>query len=140
MPTIQRITNDGEKELLKRALKGPVTNLRLRVFVNNATVDSDMVEADFTEPAFSEYVEKALVAASWSNPITNGEEKGDTQHAEQEWTYANAAEEHAYGYWVDDPVDDAVLWVHKFDTPRQIVGNGSFAITPRLLAYDPTDA
>jgi hypothetical protein len=140
MPSVQMITNEGEKRMLKRALKGPVTDLRLRVFKNNVTVDSDMVAADFTEPAFSEYVAKNIVAASWSNPITNGEGKGDIEHAEQEWEYTGATEEDIYGYWVDDPADSAVMWVHKFDVPRQVVGNGSFAITPRLLAYDPTDA
>ena len=137
---MQRITNAGERRLLTRMLgAGSNPDLRLRLFVNNVTVTSALVEADFTEPAFSGYAGKSLDGADWSEPVTTSG-KGDIEHVEKEWTYTGATEETCYGYFIDDPTDDTVVLVHKFDTPRQIVGDGSIAVTPRLLAYDPSDA
>jgi hypothetical protein len=137
---MQRITNAGERRLLTRMLgAGSNPDLRLRLFVNNLTITSSVVASDFTAPAFSGYAAKTLASADWSTPVTT-DNKGDVEHVEKEWTYTGATEETCYGYFIDDPTDDTVILVHKFDTPRQIVGDGAIAVTPRLLAYDPSDA
>lgn len=134
----QRMQNEGEKRFLKRAMEAG--NLEVHLFKNNVTIGNTMAAAAFTPPTFAGYAEKVILPADWQDPSTNGDDRGDIEATEKEWTYTGATEEDIYGYYIADPVDDVPLWVIKFETPRQVVGNGNFAVTPRLLAYDPVDA
>lgn len=136
----RRITNYGERVLTRRMTRQDLGALQLHLLVGAVKVADSVTLAELTTPAFAGYAAVTLANASWAVPETNGDGIADTSYPEITYSYTAAAAESITGIaWTLSGETDVII-VEKLENPIPIVGTDSFAITPRLLGHDPSDA
>lgn len=140
MSTSRRITNYGERVLARRMTRQDVAAMQLHLLIGVVKVADSVTLAELTTPAFAGYAAVTLANANWSVPETNGDGIADTSYPEIEYSYTAAAMESITGLaWTLSGETDVII-VEKLENAIPIVGTDSFAITPRLLGHDPSDA
>ena len=131
----------GAVTQLDRALNdAAVTNLTLKLFVNDKTPADTDIATDYTVAVGGGYVDKTLTAGSWVCSIATN--IAQAAYAQQEWVFTGPLTTNLtiYGYYIVD--GSAVLqWAERLDTPFTPNINGdTLRVTPiyKLSKGTPT--
>jgi len=124
----------AELNMLKIILNvNPASNVALRLYSNELTLDGDTILADFTEcPGGTGYAAKTLASGSWAIS-TDGLNKGYAEYAsEQEFTFTVAQD--IYGYFVTNAAGTELLWAQQAAyAPVELPsGGGLFSVHPKF--------
>jgi len=106
---------DGRKRALNAYMRNLNTNIQFNyhLYSNNFVPTDAMVIGDFTENTFPGYASQSVVAAGWSSPADDGT-CSSTSAASQVYTATGASSQSAYGYYVTDNADGALLFAELF--------------------------
>jgi len=108
--------------------------LTIRIYGNDYTPTGSSTVAAFTEITGGGYVAKPLTFANWT--ITSGDPTQATYHTTQIWTFTGAlgGPGTAYGYYVTQNSDGALLWAERFPSgslPFSPIAGSQIRILPR---------
>jgi hypothetical protein len=124
MPLV--VTNAGEKTLLEWALKSAGGDMKLKLFVNNATLGPNTVAADLTEANFAGYTARTLTRASWLAPTTNVDGKAEIRYgADQQYDFAS--NQSIWGYFLTDS-SDVLIAAEKFAAVRNQISGDQYIV------------
>ena len=132
------VTNEGERALLKAALKDAAPEAAVLKLYKN---DHDPVEgddaADFTEADLAGYAAINLVRATWGDPATDG--GGVSTIAYQQQTFQFTGDGEVVGYFIVGAVSGTLLWAERLYSPPDYPAAGqhfqngdSLKLTPRI--------
>jgi len=127
------VTNEGELELLDKALKDALStdeSFSLRLFQNDYTPINTTTLTDFTEADFTSYARKTLTRAGWKAAALNASNEAEAEYsAEQSWT-CGATGGDVYGYYVVGATSGKILWCERFEQSRSLLVGDELAFTP----------
>jgi hypothetical protein len=132
------VTNEGERALLKMALKDAAPEaLVLKLYKNDHDPAEGDDATDFTEADIAGYVAIALARATWNDPTTDGGGVSTISFPQQTFQFTGDGE--VVGYYVVGAVSGTLLWAERLyaapDYPAagQHFQNGdSLKLTPRI--------
>jgi len=128
------VTNDGELELLDKALKDALSvdeNLTLKLFKTDVTPTATSVEGDFTEADFTNYTSKTLTRAGWNAAATVGGKAEAEYGTVQTWT-CGASGNTIYGYLIIGATSNVLLWAEKLATERVLSDGSTYNLTVKF--------
>lgn len=106
---------DGRKRALNAYLRNVNTGIQFNYHLySNSFVPTDaMVIGDFTESTFPGYAGQSVTSGGWGSPSDDGT-CSTVASASQVYTATGASGESAYGYYVTDNADGALLFAELF--------------------------
>jgi len=108
-------------------------NQKLKLFVNNVTVDDTFTAASLTEMTTHGYTDKTLTKTSWVSVAGATGNPSTSTFAQQTWTFTAASLVSVYGYYITDVTTGLLLWAENFNSAKPIVNGGDqILITPTI--------
>lgn len=108
--------------------------MTMRLYSNDYTPTGSSTVAAFTECAGGGYIAKPLSFANWN--IVSGDPTQASYRTTQTWTFTGALSGPgtAYGYYVTQDSDGALLWAERFPTgslPFSPIAGSQVRVLPR---------
>ena len=128
----------GELRFLGMILEAGASDMRLRLFKNDVTVDQGSSIGDFEEADFSGYEQAPL---TWGEPYPAGFGYATADAEQVDFLHDGGPVSNViYGYLIVDSVANKILYGDNFDPPALMEEEGdSVQVEPKLNLSDAWD-